>query len=205
MNKSQPHPPTGKADRLDFTVSAAVSGQVRREFLSTLAKTHKVPESTIVEQLGESLELARVGRPLLVDEKGAVSRHTAYQQRLLQTQEIHFRDPRLAHDRADHAHLAIVDIELLLRRLNANNLGRALRQLLHDPVSRPTQQHRLQSLAQLLEILETEHATVLVDDAMRMKEPERGSQPAVIDELDNRVELVEAVLEWGTGQHEGER
>lgn len=53
MNKSQPHPPTGKADRLDFTVSAAVSGQVRREFLSTLAKTHKVPESTIVEQLGE--------------------------------------------------------------------------------------------------------------------------------------------------------
>lgn len=53
MNKPRTRPPTGKANRLDFTVSAAVSGQVRREFLSTLAKTHQVPEATIVEQLGE--------------------------------------------------------------------------------------------------------------------------------------------------------
>jgi len=53
MNKPQARLPPEKDKRLDFTVSAAVSGQVRREFLSTLAKTHKVPESTIAEQLGE--------------------------------------------------------------------------------------------------------------------------------------------------------
>ena len=75
-------------------------------------------------------------------------------------------------------------------------------------------QHRLRAcaaagraravLAQLGEVLVAEHLALLVHHAVPVEEAERRPQPPVVDELHDRVELVEPVLQRRAGEHQRE-
>ena len=59
-------------------------------------------------------------------------------------------------------------------------------------------------LAQLAQVLVAQHLALLVDDAVLVEEAEAGPEPAVVDELHDRIQLVEPVFQRRAGQHQGE-
>ncbi len=72
--------------------------QHRRPFGEQHDLAVRSPEQ-LLEQFVQTLEFAGVARLLLVDQEGAVGRHAAHQQRLLQPQQVHLGDELLADDR----------------------------------------------------------------------------------------------------------
>jgi hypothetical protein len=145
------------------------------------------------EQGLELREFARVRGRLLVDEECAVCRHSTAQQCLAKPEQVHLGQVRLAHDLSDDAHVAVMDLELLTGRRDPHELGGARRKLLQDRLASSAQQHRREPRAQLLEAVIAEHLASLVDDAVSVEEPEGRPQPAIVDELDHGVQLVEPV------------
>ena len=99
---------------------------------------------------------------------------------------------------------APIDAQLLVGRRNAHDLRRARRQIFHHRAARAAQQNRSQALAQPLEILVAEDFAFLVRDAMAVEEPERRTESPVVDELHDREEIVEPILERRAGEHERE-
>ena len=93
---------------------------------------------------------------------------------------------------------------LLVGGRNADDLAGARRQLLQHRLAGAAEEDRPQVLPQLVQVLIAQHPAVLIDHAMAMEEAEGRRQAAVVDELDHRVEVVQAVLQRRAGQHQGE-
>jgi hypothetical protein len=75
-----------------------------------------------------------------------------------------------------------VEIELLFRRGDADDLGGARRQLLEDRVPGAAQKDRRQTLADLVEAAVADHLAALVDRAVALEEAERGAEAALVDD-----------------------
>ena len=110
-----------------------------------------------VEQLAEVFQLARIARRLLLDQERAVGRHAAHQQGLLQPQQVHFGDVRLARDHRHDAHVGAVQFHLLVGGRNADDLAGPRRKLLEHRLARAAAEDRPQILAQLVEVLVAQH------------------------------------------------
>src|SRR5262249_4502779 len=89
-------------------------------------------------------------------------------------------------------------------RNDANNLGRSRRQFQANGIAGAAQQYRSQVLAQLLEILVSQHLSLLIDDAVLVKEAESWSEPSLVNELHHRVQVFQAILERRAGKNQRE-
>ena len=158
----------------------------------------------LLEQFLEPLELARKTGCLLVHQIGAVRTHARQQQRLLQPQQVHFRDVSLADNSAHDLHLSPVDVELLFRGRDPHDLRGTRRQIAHDRAARAAQQHGLQILAQPVEVPVAEHLAFVIHHAVPVEKPESRAESPVVDELDDGEKIVEPVLERCSGQHQRE-
>ena len=79
------------------------------------------------------------------------------------------------------------------------------RELREHRLARAAEQDRAEPLAQFVEVLVAEHPALLVDHPVAIEEPEGRHQPAVVDELDHRIELIEPIFQGRSGKHEGKR
>ena len=107
-------------------------------------------------------------------------------------------------DRTHDLHVAVVQFELLPRWSDTNDLRRARRQLVEHTLTGPAQENRLQQFAQLAEVLVAQNLAVFVDDTVAVVESKRRCQSALVDELDNGVEFIDAVLERCAGEDQSE-
>src|SRR5438034_9341820 len=97
-----------------------------------------------------------------------------------------------------------MQVELFLRRRDAHDLARAWRELLAHGLARTAEQHRLEVLSQLGQVLVAEYLALFVHNAVTVVETKRRAKPPVVDKLHNRVQVVEPVFERRARQHEGE-
>ena len=97
-----------------------------------------------------------------------------------------------------------VQRRLLVGGRDADDFRGARRQLQLDAVARAAEQDRRQGLAQLAQVLVAEHLALLVHDAVLVEEAEAGAQPAIVDELHDGIQLVQAVFQRRAGEHQGE-
>ena len=88
-----------------------------------------------------------------------------------------------------------------MRRISVVRGGRSL----HDRFPGPAQQDGPQPPAQFVEILVAEHLARFVHHPVAVEEAEGGPQPPFVDELHDRVELVQAVFQRRAREHQGER
>ena len=158
-----------------------------------------------VEEFLQFLKLAGIGRFLLVHQERAVRRHAAHEQRFLQAQQVHLADVFLTDNGADDTHVGTVHFQLFVGGCNAEDLSRAWRQIAHHRCPGASEQDRLQLLAQIGKFLVAQYFALFVHNAMPVEKAEGGSQPAVVDELDHRIQIVQPVLQRRAGQNQGER
>ena len=94
---------------------------------------------------------------------------------------------------------------LLVGGRNADDLAGAGRQLLEHRLARAAQQDRPQVRPQLVQVLVAQHLALLVHHAVAVEEAEGRRQPAVVDELDHRIQLVQPVLQRRAAEDQRER
>ena len=87
---------------------------------------------------------------------------------------------------------------------DADDFIRARRELLAHRLARAAKQHGLKVFAQLGQVLVAEHLALFVDDAVPVVEAKCRAQPPVVDELHDRIEIVEPVFQRRARQHERE-
>ena len=99
---------------------------------------------------------------------------------------------------------AVVQRQLFLGRRDADDFRGARRQFEPDAVARAAEQNRLERLAQFAQVLVAQHLSLLVDDAMPVEKAKAGAQPAVVDELHDRIQIVQPVFQRRAREHQGE-
>jgi hypothetical protein len=94
--------------------------------------------------------------------------------------------------------------KLLGRGRDAPDLGGPGGQLFHHLAPGAAQEHGLQLLAQVGEVLVAQDLAALVGDPVAVEETEGRTQPPVVEELHDREEIVEAILQGRPREHQRE-
>ena len=165
----------------------------------------------LFEQIAEdALQLLELGADAAgrIEDRRRVADHAHAGEQLLQPVE--FLGPqrpplRLAISARRLSAVLFVAQALLLGHRHEVVLDRAAGQLGLDVGLAPAQHHRRHAVAQLGEVLVVDRAAALVEFIEVAVEAEQRPEQLRIEVLDDRVELVDAVLDRRAGQHEGVR
>ena len=94
--------------------------------------------------------------------------------------------------------------QLLLSRRDPKDLHRSRRQFQPYTLARSPEQDRLQGFSQLPKILVAENLPFLVDNPVAIEKSEARAQPAVVDKLHDRIQVIQPVLQRRSRQNQGE-
>ena len=144
---------------------------------------------------------------LLVQQVRAVARHPHVLQgdphaKLVPLAEEVMTAP-LRHQAGHDLAVLLVVVHLLLGHGDEETLLQPLRQLLQNLVLGPPQQDRRQGAGDRGEVPVTDHPAALVRMLVLGKETEHRPQAEAVDELDDRVQLLQAVLQRRARQYQG--
>ena len=109
----------------------------------------------------------------------------------------------LATIRATISRVLLVVRHLLFRHGHEVVLVEPLRQLLEHLLLRPADQDRREGPPDLVEVPVADDPAVLVHVLMLGEEPEHRSQAEAVDELHDRMQFLQAVLQGRAGQDDG--
>jgi hypothetical protein len=87
-----------------------------------------------------------------------------------------------------------IEASLILREFDKERGFCPSGELLQHLVSCAPQENGLELLADFLQVSIAEDAARLVDNSMFMKELEGGAKPAIVHELDDAIQFLQAVL-----------
>ena len=103
----------------------------------------------------------------------------------------------------DRFAVLLVVLHLLLGHRDEEPLFQSLGQLLEHFVLRAADQDGLERLGNRRKVAVADHPPALVDVLVPVEEAEQRPEVKPIDELDDRVQLFEPVLQRRAGQHDG--
>ena len=149
----------------------------------------------VVDQLLEPLELGGPAGWLLVDEERTVGRHAAHEEPHAQPKDVHLGEVGFSHDLAHGAHMRVVQLFLFVARRDADDLHGAGRELEPNRVARAPKKDGGESSAEIVEVFVAGELPALVEAVVAMVETKVRTEALRIDEADDRVEIVEPVLE----------
>ena len=190
---------------LPSPLQAAAREQV--EHPDPLAEDHHLDTRLLQHVPQERRDLvwlvAHVGRP--VEEVGAVAGHAHVLERAHQASLVGFREevaPAPLGDEAGDRLAVLVVVALLLRpHRHEEPLLQPGGKLVEHLGLPPTQENRSQGLSDPVQVAIADHAAgVVFTDLMVVQEPERRPEPMRVDELDDRHQFLETVLERRPGQ-----
>src|SRR5579885_1318757 len=92
--------------------------------------------------------------------------------------------------------------QLLARHLHEDRLGDTLRKLREHVGLAPAKHHGPQCLPDSIQILVAHDAAGVIEDLVLMAQSPQGAEPLAVDVLHDRDQLLQAVLERRSGQHQ---
>ena len=111
--------------------------------------------------------------------------------------------PPLLHQPGDRLPVLLVVLHLLLGHGHEEPLFQPLGKLLEHLVLGAADEDRLERLGDFREVAVADHPAAVVDVLVPVEEAEHRPEAEAVDELDDRVQLFQPVLQRRAGQHDG--
>lgn len=173
-----------------------------------LAEDDDLDRGLLEQLLQESRELVAlvsvVG--LAIEKESAVAGHSHVLQRRHEPAPVDVGQipgtPPALHDLLHEAGVALVFRKLLARHLHEDRLGDTLRKLREHVGLAPAEHHGPQGLSDPIQILVAHDASGVIDQLVLVAQSPEGPEPLAVDVLHDRHQLLQAVLERRSAQHQ---